>query len=122
MAKVAPLRAFFIYVWPAVALTPWLTSFTQPWVAALTRFIAAGGVEKVGGGLSTTAGGSLGRAAGEPASSDPNPLSFNSWFGDDAPLPTVLVFVFLAASIAVIWFVVSRELGLPFGRRRWRHW
>ena len=121
MAQVAPLRAFFIYVWPAVALTPWLSAFTQQWEVALTRFIAASGVEGVGGGLSTTAGGSLGRAAGEPASSDSNPLPFSSWLGADSPLPVALIYVFLASSFAAIWLVASRELGLPIGRRRWRH-
>jgi hypothetical protein len=120
MAQVAPLRAFFIYVWPAVALTPWLSSFTQQWELTATRFLAASGVEGIGGRLSP-AGGSVGTAIGEPTSSTSDPPLLGKWFGADSPLPVALIYVFLAASFALIWFVASRELGLPIGRRRWRH-
>jgi hypothetical protein len=120
VAQMAPLRAFFVYVWPAVALTPWLASLPDKWTVAVARLLAASEIEGGGGGSSTLAGGFLGRAIGGPASSTPDPPSFTNWFGADPPLPAALIYVFLAAAFGVIWFVTSRELGLPIGRRRWR--
>jgi hypothetical protein len=57
---------------------------------------------------------------GVAASSSDSSSPLGQLVPPDPPLPIALFWIVMAGGVALIWFVVRRELGLPAGKRRWR--
>jgi len=111
-AKVAPLRRFLAYIWPAIALGP-----TSQLVATLrARWEAASSaVSDVPRGLSgltaaTGAGGVAGISAHSATPSSAEPTATGTWVPDGSAISQLVFIVLGAALIALLVFTIRREL------------
>jgi len=121
--RIATPRNWFVYVWPAVAVAFERTSM------ATSLNLSGGTISRLvsnvlgtfGGDPSAVTTATVGAVAGvqaENSSGSSSPLS--SWFASDPPLPIAIFWIALTGGVALIFFVVRRELGLAGSKRRWR--
>lgn len=123
-SRIAPLRKWFLYVWPAVALgRPSLAALLSKWGDTTLVLISDDGPASLGAGL--TEGTQTDTAVrGNPAPSSGFP-TLTSWlradpFRPDQPLPISLVYIVVVGGVAVLSLTVRREMGAPLSRRRRR--
>lgn len=123
-SRIAPLRKWFLYVWPAVALgRPSLATLLRRWEDTTLVLISDDGSASLGAGLTEgTQTDTAVRESPAPASGFP---TLTSWFQADPfqadpPLPISLVYVVVVGGLASIWLTLRREMGAPLSRRRRR--
>jgi len=117
-AKVAPLRRWVAYVWPAIALGPigkFLMTLQAQWETATATALSTADFPRLLLGLAGAAGpGSAGNVAGNserPEVSKPPPgHSTDAWEADGSEVSLVVAIILCAGLIALLILTVRREL------------